>query len=100
MTFEYYRLLAGRPANDPVVIYPSSGARATYRDFLVSPLAEVLQNPLPQPKRVWLFLNGHRAGRRMDMGSEVMCAWYGARYRLLSKHTVDGLDLLLYDRER
>lgn len=98
-TFEYYRLLAGKPANDPLVIYPSSGEGFTYRDFLVSPLGEVLQNPLPEPKRVWLFLNNHRAGGRMDMGSEVMCAHYARRYRLRSKHTVDGLDLLLYDRE-
>ncbi|MGC2324938.1 MAG: glycosyltransferase family 39 protein [Terriglobales bacterium] len=99
-SFEYYRLLAGRPANDPLVIYPASDGRVTYRDFLVSPLGEVLQNPLPEPKRVWLFLNNHRAGGRMDMGSEVMCAYYARRYRLLSKHTVDGLDLLLYEREQ
>ena len=99
MTFEYYRLLAGRPANDPMVVYPASGAHITYRDFLVSPLAEVLQTPLAQPKRVWLFLNNHRAGERMDMGSEVMCAWYAKRYKLLSEHTVDRLDLLLYERE-
>jgi len=98
MTFEYYRLLAGRPANDPLVVYPASGEQITYRDFLVLPLAEVLQTPFAQPKRVWLFLNGHRAGERMDMGSEAMCAWYGRRYKLLSKHTVDRLDLLLYER--
>jgi mannosyltransferase len=100
MTFEYYRSLAGRGIRDPEVLYPSSGEQITYRDFLSTPLAEVLQDPPPERKRVWLFLNNHRAGGRMDMGSEVMCAWYGTRYRLLSKHTVDGLDLLLYDRER
>lgn len=100
MTFEYYRSLAGKGIRDPEVLYPSSGEQITYRDFLSTPLAEVLQDPPPQRKRVWLFLNNHRAGGRMDMGSEVMCAWYGARYRLLSKHTVDRIDLLLYDRER
>ena len=98
MTFEYYRLLSGKTG--PEVIYPSSGEKMTYRDFLVTPLAEVLQTPLPQPKRLWLFLNNHRAGGHMDMGSEVLCAWYGTRYRLLSKRSVDGIDLLLYERER
>jgi len=95
MTFEYYRLLSGKTG--PEVIYPSSGKQISYRDFLVTPLAEVLQNPLPQPKRVWLFLNEHRPGGHMDMASEVLCAWYGKRYKLLSKHSFDEIDVLLYD---
>jgi hypothetical protein len=72
----------------------------TYRDFLVTPLAEVLQAPLLQPKRVWLFLNEHRGKGHMDQGSEVMCAWYGSRYRLVSKYSVDEIDLLLYESKR
>lgn len=95
MTFEYYRLLWGKAG--PEVLYPSSGEQITYRDFLVTPLAEVLQNPPPDRKRVWLFLNGHRPGGHMDMASEVLCAWYGKRYKLLSKHSFDEMDLLLYD---
>ena len=97
-TFEYYRLQAGRPLNDPAVIYPASDGGITYRDFLVLPLGEVLQQPLAQPPRVWLFLNNHRASGHMDMGSDVMCAYYAKRYRLVSQHTVDGLDLFLYQR--
>jgi len=94
MTFEYYRLLSRKTGPD--VIYPSSGKQISYRDFLVTPLAEVLQNPLPQPKRVWLFLNEHRPGGHMDMASEALCAWYGKRYKLLSKHSIDEIDILLY----
>lgn len=100
MTFEYYRSLSGKPSNDPQVIYPSSGKQMTYRDFLVTPLAEVLPNLPPQPKRVWLFLNGHRRAGHMDMGSEVLCAWYGAHHRLLGKHSVDQIELLLYSSDR
>ena len=96
MTFDYYRWLSGK--RSPDVIYPSSGGRMTYTDFLVIPLAEVLQKPLPEPKRVWLFLNEHRASGSMDMGSEVMCAWYAQRYRLVSTHRVDGIDVYLYSR--
>jgi mannosyltransferase len=100
MTFEYYRLLAGKSPTDPQVIYPASGETMSYRDFLVNPLGEVLQNPMPQPRRVWLFLNNHRIRGPMDMGSEAVCAWYGKRYQLVGRHTVDGLDLLLYSRDR
>lgn len=96
MTFEYYRLLSGKTG--PEVIYPSSGKHISYQDLLVTPLAEVLQSPLPQPKRVWLFLNGHRPGGHMDMASEVLCAWYRKRYKLLNKRSFDEMDLLLYDR--
>ena len=32
----------------------------------------------------------------MDMGSEFVCAWYGTHYTLLSKHSIDGIDILLY----
>ena len=96
MTFDYYRSLAGKPTTEPEVIYPSSGNRITYRDFLVSPLAEVLDDSRPQPRRVWLFLNQHRPGGRMDKGSEFVCAWYGKHYTLVSKHSIDGIDVLLY----
>jgi mannosyltransferase len=96
MPFEYYRTLFGHSARDPEVLYPSSGEQITYRDFLVAPLAEVLQNPPPDRKRVWLFLNEHRPGGHMDMASEVLCAWYGKRYKLLEKHSMDEMDILLY----
>lgn len=99
MTFEYYRSLAGKSIHDPEVLYPSSGERMTYRDFLVTPLAEVLQHPPPRRKRVWLFLNQHRVAGHMDMGSEVLCAWHAQRYKLLSQHSVDGFDLLLYGQD-
>jgi len=99
MTFEYYRSLAGKNIHDPEVLYPSSGERITYRDFLVTPLAEVLQDPPPRRKRVWLFLNQHRTSGHMDMGSEVLCAWHAQRYKLLSQHSVDGFDLLLYGQD-
>lgn len=99
MTFEYYRSLAGKSIHDPEVLYPSSGERMTYRDFLVTPLAEVLQDPLPRRKRVWLFLNQHRTSGHMDMASEVLCAWHAQRYQLLSQHSVDGIDLLLYGKD-
>jgi len=99
MTFDYYRSLAGKPTTEPEVIYPSSGNRITYRDFLVSPLAEVLQDSLPQPRRVWLFLNQHRPGGRMDMGSEFVCAWYGTHYTLTKEQSIDGIDILLYDHQ-
>ena len=99
MSFEYYRLLSGTASKHPEVIYPTSGERMTYRDFLTTPLGEVLQSSLPQPKRVWVFLNDHRPRGHMDMGSEVVCAWYGKRYRLLSKTSIDELDVLLYADE-
>jgi len=94
MTFEYYRLLSGKTG--PEIIYPFSGKQITYRDLLVTPLAEVLQNPLPQPKRVWLFLNEHRPSGHFDMASEVLCAWYGRRYKRVEKRSVDEIDILLY----
>ncbi|MFZ3213482.1 MAG: glycosyltransferase family 39 protein [Terriglobales bacterium] len=99
MTFEYYRSLAGKSIQDPEVLHPSSGERMSYRDFLVTPLAEVFQNPPPPRKRVWLFLNEHRASGHMDMASEVLCAWHARRYKLLSQHSVDGIDLLLYGQD-
>ena len=98
MTFEYYRSLASRSIHEPEVLYPSSGERMSYRDFLSTPLAEVLQDPPPPRKRVWLFLNEHRAPGHMDLGSEVLCAWHAQRYTLLSQHSVDGIDLLLYGK--
>ena len=100
MTFEYYRSLAGKSILDPEVLYPASGERMSYRDFLVTPLAEVLQDPPPPRKRVWLFLNEHRPSGHMDMGSEVLCAWHAQRYTLLSQHSFDEIDLLLYERKR
>jgi len=99
MTFEYYRSLAGKSTHDPEVLYPSSGEQMSYRDFLVTPLAEVLKNPPPRRKRVWLFLNQHRGAGPMDMGSEVLCAWHAQRYKLLSQHSVDGIDLWLYGQD-
>ena len=100
MPFEYYRTLSGHATGAPEVLYPSSGEHITYRDFLVTPLAEVLQDPPPDRKRVWLFLNEHRPGGRFDMGSEVLCAWYGRRYRLVEKRSIDEMDILLYDSSR
>jgi len=96
MPFEYYRALLGHSARDPEVLYPRSGERITYRDFLVRPLAEVLQNPPPDRRRVWLFLNEHRPSGHFDLGSEVLCAWYGRRYRLVEKRSMDEMDILLY----
>jgi mannosyltransferase len=98
MTFEYYRSLAGRSIHDPEVLYPSSGERMSYREFLVAPLAEVLQDPPPPRKRVWLFLNGYHASGHRDMCSEALCAWHAQRYTLLSQHSFDGIDLLLYGK--
>ena len=94
--FEYYRTLLGHSARDPEVLYPYSGEQITYRDFLVKPLAEVLQNPPPDRRRVWLFLNEHRPSGHFDMASEVLCAWYGGRYRLVEKRSIDEMDVLLY----
>ena len=99
MPFEYYRSLAGKSILDPEVLYPSSGEQITYRDFAVTPLAEVLQNPPPPRKRVWLFLNDHRTSGHMDLSSEALCAWHARRYKLISWHNVGGIDLLLYSRD-
>ena len=96
MPFEYYRALLGHSARDPEVLYPYSGEQITYRDFLVRPLAEVLQNPPPDRRRVWLFLNEHRPSGHFDMASEVLCAWYARRFRLVEKRSIDEMDVLLY----
>ncbi len=99
MSFDYYRTQAGRASDVPLITQP---ARGDYRDFLPTPLAEVIPEWPENHDRVWLVLSYHMSpdGRR-DMASHVMRAWCAHRYSAVEEHQFAGpIEVFLYSKPK
>jgi mannosyltransferase len=100
MDYEFYRSL-DRPPASPRVIYPAHGNPPTelsFRDFLVQPLAEVIENLPSDAPRVWIVLDSPQGWYENDRSYPFLRAWCLWHYHQVSAQKFEGVELVLFSK--
>src|SRR5579863_399207 len=100
MDYEFYRSL-DLPSASPRVIFPAHGnppTQLSFRDFLVQPLAEVIENLPSDAPRVWIVLDSPQGWYENDRSYPFLRAWCLWHYHQVSAQKFDGVELVLFSK--
>jgi mannosyltransferase len=101
MSYEFYKSLSHSAAPPRVISpahAPNGSPELSDKDFLVPPLAEVIENLPEDAPRLWLFAEATENRFSGDMSINFLKKWCEKRYHLVEMRTFDGIELILYSK--
>jgi mannosyltransferase len=101
MSYEFYKSLSHSSAPPRVISpahAPNGSPELSDKDFLVQPLAEVIESLPEDAPRVWLFAEATQNRFAGDMSINFLKNWCEKRYHLVEMRTFDGIELILYSK--
>jgi len=101
MSYEFYKSIE-RPPAPPRVIYPAhtpgQPSALSDQDFLVQPLAEVIESLPEDAPRVWIVADSPQDWFDTDRSLLFLRTWCGNRYHQIGLEKFPGVELILYSK--
>ena len=99
--FEYYRSQRSPSTAWPDALYAPGGSELQWKDFMFFPLADILADTRPAPKRVWVVFNhdgtAHGSPNRASLMTE---ATFAKNRQKIAEKTFPGLTVMLFSGNR
>jgi mannosyltransferase len=99
--FEYYRSQTSPASIWPEALYAPGGSELQWKHFVFFPLAEVLADTRPAPKRVWVVFNHDGTSQGAPNRASLMTvATFAKDRRKIAQKTFPGLTVMLFSGDR
>jgi mannosyltransferase len=99
--FEYYRSQTSPASIWPEALYAPGGPELQWKHFVFFPLAEVLADTRPAPKRVWIVFNHDGTSQGVPNRASLMTvATFAKGRQKIAEKTFPGLTVMLFSGDR
>jgi len=95
MSYEFYKSIE-HPMTPPRIIYPAHSSKLNDKDFLVQPLAEVIESLPEDAPRVWIAVDSPGNTFDGDTSLGFLRTWCERRYHQIELKRFEGVELILY----